>query len=276
MIDTDNYAAAGIEIIWLPAGEPHVKMPFYDVPHVHIYAKLRNASDVLAFMAVCSALENQGVDRHVLMPYLPGGRQDRVQEGGSFTAEMFARLLAPAVSTLTAVDIHSTKAALVYAQELDLHALPLEPIAKNLLSTTTYDALIVPDEGAVERCEGLAEYLDIDNLIYCTKQRDPDTGRVVVEVEDAAYPDRLIVTDDICDGGATFLQIAEQIHAVNPDIEIDLFVTHGIFSKGFDELSKQYNHIFTTDSFFVRPETEPPVPVSWSNLFYAYIESLTP
>ena len=286
MIDTDNYAAAGIEVIWLPAGEPHVKMKAFEVPHVHMYAKLRNSEDVLAFLAVCSALEHQGVDRHVFMPYLPGGRQDRVQSNGCFTAQMFARLLTPAVTTLTAIDIHSDAAAMAYGKELPLHVLPLEPIVKNLLKTTptTYDALIIPDAGAVPRGESLAKYLGIKEIIYCTKRRDSDTGEVIVE----SFPDewvmdglnRLLLADDICDGGGTFLQIADQIHAFNSDMQIDLFVTHGIFSKGFDLIDERFNHIFTTDSFFRLTEEQSnkasQTPKSWSNLFYAYTESLTP
>lgn len=286
MIDTDNYGAAGIEVIWLPAGEPHVKMKALEAPHAHIYAKLRSNADVLAFLAVCNALEHQGVERHVFMPYLPGGRQDRVQENGCFTAQMFARLFAPAVTTLTAVDVHSNAAAMAYGQELALHVLPLEPIAKNLLKTvpSTYDALIIPDAGAVPRGESLAQYLGIKEVIYCRKRRDSNTGEVIVE----SFPDewvidgldRLLLADDICDGGGTFLQIADQVHAFNSDIQIDLFVTHGIFSKGFDELDKRFKHILTTDSFFRLTEeqlTNPGlIPKSWSNLFYNYIESLTP
>ena len=286
MIDTDNYGAAGIEVIWLPAGEPHVKMKERETPHAHIYAKLRSSADVVAFMAVCSALENQGVNRHVFMPYLPGARQDRVQANGCFTAEMFARMFAPAVTTLTAVDIHSNAAAMAYGNKLDLHVLPLEPIAKSLLESRsmTYDALVVPDAGAISRGESLAAYLGIKELIYCQKYRDPDTGAVKIEAFDNDWSidadSRLLIADDICDGGGTFLQIADQIHAVDDQIDIDLFVTHGIFSQGFDELDKRFKHILTTDSFFRLTEeqsTNPGlVPKSWSNLFYNYIESLTP
>ena len=37
-------------------------------------------------------------------------------------------------------------------------------------------------------------------------------------------------------------------------LNLNLYVTHGIFSKGFDELTRWFDHIYTTDSFFPLPE----------------------
>ena len=54
----------------------------------------------------------------------------------------------------------------------------------------------------------------------------------------------LIVVDDICDGGYTFIQLAQVIkeeYGFTGDLH--LVVTHGIFSKGFDDLNKYYTSI---------------------------------
>jgi ribose-phosphate pyrophosphokinase len=54
-----------------------------------------------------------------------------------------------------------------------------------------------------------------------------------------------VIIDDICDGGATFLSIAEKINAKH----LTLIVTHGIFSKGFSALEKRFNEIIVSDSY---------------------------
>ncbi len=56
-----------------------------------------------------------------------------------------------------------------------------------------------------------------------------------------------VVVDDICDGGATFIALAQVIKVAQPDTTIDLYVTHGIFSKGVDELLKYYGTIYTSN-----------------------------
>ena len=54
-----------------------------------------------------------------------------------------------------------------------------------------------------------------------------------------------MIIDDICDGGATFLAIAEQIKPKH----MTLIVTHGVFSKGFAVLEKKFDEIIVSDSY---------------------------
>ena len=65
-----------------------------------------------------------------------------------------------------------------------------------------------------------------------------------------------IIIDDICDGGATFINIAVKIKEYfdNQDYngyqpKIYLIVTHGIFSKGVSELSNYFDGIYCTNSY---------------------------
>jgi len=54
--------------------------------------------------------------------------------------------------------------------------------------------------------------------------------------------------DDICDGGGTFLGLATALKEKNAG-KLSLIVSHGIFSKGFEELNKSFDTVFTTNSF---------------------------
>jgi ribose-phosphate pyrophosphokinase len=281
LIDTDNYAASGIEVIWFAGGEPHVKATYeQDFPHAHIYAKIRSAADLLALAAVCSSLECRGIKRHIFMPYLPGARQDRVQLGGALTAEVYARMIASMATTLTAVDVHSQDAVSIYHENMDgFRLLDHVPLVK-AASTVYYDVVLAPDKGAVARASAVAGEFPNASVLFCEKIRDPQTGHITIRVPDDDLlfnAERILIPDDICDGGATFMLAGRQIIEMNPAAQLDLWVTHGIFSKGL-ELLDMFDNVMTTDSF-VRPDTlEVPEGMTFTtvHLVNYYLESLTP
>ena len=62
----------------------------------------------------------------------------------------------------------------------------------------------------------------------------------------------MIIIDDICDGGATFINIAKELRKpgyMYKDNKIYLIVTHGIFSKGTTKLSQYFDGIYCTNSY---------------------------
>lgn len=282
LIDTDDYAASGIEIIWFPGGEPHVKASYeLDFPHAHIYAKVRSAEDLLALAAVCSSLECRGIERHIFMPYLPGARQDRVQLGGALTAEVYARMIAAMATTLTAIDVHSQAAADIYHENMNgFRILDHVPLVK-AATKTKYDVILAPDKGAVARASAVAEEFPNSSVLFCEKVRDPHTGQISIKVPSDDYrlleAGSILIPDDICDGGATFMLAGRQIVELNPAAQLDLWVTHGIFSKGF-ELLDMFDNIMTTDSF-AKPEylfIPDSMALTLVHLTNYYLESLRP
>jgi ribose-phosphate pyrophosphokinase len=90
-------------------------------------------------------------------------------------------------------------------------------------------------------------------VITCTKIRDNDGKLTKTHIPLSNLGNKkLVIIDDICDGGATFLNIAKTIkeHYVGVDEpKIYLIVTHGIFSKGFNELNKYFDGIYCTNSY---------------------------
>lgn len=55
----------------------------------------------------------------------------------------------------------------------------------------------------------------------------------------------ILIVDDICDGGATFMLLTKDLYKRGAK-SINLFVTHGIFSKGLKPLKEAgINRIFT-------------------------------
>jgi ribose-phosphate pyrophosphokinase len=122
---------------------------------------------------------------------------------------------------------------------------PLRLVA-NQFPQNPWDAVIAPDKGGVARANEMAESLHT-GVVYGSKVRDVTTGRLTgfdVSVEAGGH---YLVSDDICDGGGTFVGLGELIR--EQGATADLYVSHGIFAKGTTELKKFYNTIYTTDSF---------------------------
>ncbi len=111
--------------------------------------------------------------------------------------------------------------------------------------------LVSPDEGASKWVKGLANLAK--EVLQCSKVREPGTGRITdVSVPESAWLQSVpaaVIVDDLCDGGATFIQIAGALRDRKPDLRIILAVTHGIFSKGFDVFNGLIDRIYCTNSF---------------------------
>lgn len=261
-IDTDSYSNCGIEVFQFPGGEWHANVPRWRTKIVHIFAKIRTWDDMGKLLVVGSALSSQGVDIHVFAPYLSGARQDRNPHGMTpLTSAMYGKLFGTFATSVTCVDIHSSAAREAFADGFGFQprVMPAAPMLEFLIKDKP-DAVIAPDKGSVERANAAADYLQCQ-VIQCDKKRDFETGKlsgfmVPAHVRDSYKPDaRFLIVDDICDGGGTFIGLLEEFRKLMPDAPVDLYVTHGIFSKGLDPLH-QFDNIYTTNSFYQPPESD--------------------
>ena len=109
-----------------------------------------------------------------------------------------------------------------------------------------YVGVIAPDKGAVARAEHVADALHLP-LFKATKERDFETGKLShFAVEPLPEAGRLLVVDDICDGGGTFCGLAEAAGVGRE--RLSLWVSHGIFSGKANQLRDYYSTVYTTDS----------------------------
>ena len=110
--------------------------------------------------------------------------------------------------------------------------------------------LICPDAGALKKTYAISKAFGGLEVVECSKIRDVSDGSIKgVTVHDNDLSGRnCVIFDDICDGGRTFIEIAKELRLLACH-EITLYVSHGIFSKGFIELKKFINHVYTTIPF---------------------------
>lgn len=239
---------------------------------VQIKSRLNNFQDLELIIAATKSLRNLGVKEiHLYTPYFLGSRSDRQFEEGS--NNYLRDVICPIINSLefesvTVLDPHSDvlEACLNnFKKESNLELLnfTLERLfggnfkysAEKLQKKFNNVILVSPDAGASKKIYKIAEQIGYKgDIITCSKDRDIEgkLTRTVVPGHEIKAQDYIII-DDICDGGATFINIAKELQrkwkGLNHTPKIYLVVTHGIFSKGFEELSKYFDGIYCTNSY---------------------------
>jgi ribose-phosphate pyrophosphokinase len=234
-------------------GEPHIKInPDFDTSQsVTITHRLNSFNDVGLLLVTVDALRRMLVEKiNLFIPYFPAARQDRVMvKGEPLTAKVYAELLNTLkLNKITVFDAHSevTPALLNNCEAISNHRF----IQEVLKQTRKECLLISPDGGALKKIYKVSEYLGGVPVVECSKSRDVTTGKLKgfkVYADDLEGKDCLIV-DDICDGGGTFIGLAEELKKKNCG-DIYLAVSHGIFSQGFEKFQPAFKKLFTTDTF---------------------------
>jgi len=248
-----------------PAGEVSVRvddslaeslMGDDDASSIRITARLHNSEDILTLMMLHNALISMGYRNNfinLVMPYVPYARQDRIcNPGEPFSIKVFANLInSMKFETVLIIDPHSDVTSalingveIVTKKEIFLNWFALEDLTNRAI-------LVSPDAGSNKQVADLAKCFNYDSFIRADKIRDVNTGDIT---ETVVYSgdirnENVLIVDDICEGGRTFIELAKVLRSKNAG-EIHLYVTHGIFSKGIEALyDAGITKIWTTDSY---------------------------
>lgn len=221
---------------------------------VVIKSRLNNFEDLELIVCMSNLLRNVGYGQvRLFVPYFLGSRSDRkFHENG---LNYIKQVISPIINALkfdkvTVIDPHSTTIEACVNNFEEITNQHLLEFSLNTINSKEYH-LISPDAGSNKKIYDLAKKIGYaGEIIRCDKLRDIPTSKIVETIiysEDLQGKDCFVV-DDICDGGRTFLELGEALKKKNCG-KLYLVVTHGIFSKGFDELNKYYDMIFTTNSY---------------------------
>ncbi len=241
-----------------PDGQVHAIPELTMSKSATIKARIRNGDELLTVLLVNDALRFNGVKEVNLdIVYMLGARMDRrMTRGEPFTLKVVADCLKGKFDRITVLDPHSEVTnALLDSQPI--HATKYVREVLNRLGWSPKDSvgLVIPDAGATHRDEDMNIELGGYQLIQCLKVRDPATGKLtgfkVLGRND--LPPKVLIVDDLCDGGGTFAGLADKLHQYGVKW-VGLYVTHGVFSKGYS--IEGIDHSFTTTSY--RPREEVP------------------
>lgn len=257
------------DIILYPAGEMQVRIKpeyieeielskeiivnarvtqFDDISHKEISVAYQ-ATNLMGLLLLSDAVHgiNPKAKQILNIPYLPYARADRrFTDGDCHGLATFGQFLRMTeFREIRTLDVHNFKAADAFIDNL-VNIKPTELI-EAAIQEFKPEVLLFPDEGALKRYDtyGLPAY-------GASKKRNPVTG----EFEGFTVPPilnrRIMIIDDICDGGGTFAGIAAAYDGIpwpeyRPPAQFGLYVTHGIFSKETAPLVR-FERIYTTNS----------------------------
>lgn len=228
-----------------PDGEVQITLgEFSHKDEIIVFCRITNAEELFILMQVCDILRRHGMRFSIQIYYLMSMRMDRVMD---FNRPFSLSIVCEVLDRLGADYI------MVYC----LHSLEIKRLIKSTevielssILKTDYEKyqIIFPDEGARNR------YIDvpIGKHIFGKKTRDLTTGKITsIELENPEDIDGrpLLIRDDLCDGGGTFIGLAEAIRKINPDLELNILVDHMVNPKGIENLSKNFNHVWFTNSY---------------------------
>jgi len=223
-------------------GEVNVKVSDPQVSQINMNIKSSNDFFALA-LTVDVIRRKNGSDYpiYLTMPYVPYARQDRVcHEGEALSIAVFASLLnSLKLKRVTICDPHSDVApALINNVCVVSQAMCFLSVCDDLTNYT----IVSPDAGARKKSYEVAK-LTNSAVIEAEKKRGGD-GRVIESViyDELVPADKYVVVDDICDYGGTFISLAKTLRQKTKQPLI-LYVTHGIFAAGYEELLKHYDEI---------------------------------
>jgi len=240
-------------------GEPHIKIleDLSQKDEVTITTRIQSFNDIGMLLIAADALKRMGIQKlNLVLPYFPGARQDRIMvTGEALTVKVYADILnGVGFQKVMILDPHSevTPAVLNNVKVISNHA-----FVKECLKDEKDYLLISPDGGALKKIYKVAQFLGSKPVIECSKKRDVETGKLsgFRVYEEDLQGKTCVIVDDICDGGGTFLGLAEELKKKNCG-KLILIVTHSIFSKGLEQLTEVFDHVFSTDSFADFENTE--------------------
>ena len=252
-----------VTIYKFSGGELHVKLPEPLIQHIYnrdivdIHVRMNSSDAIMATLLVTDAIRQLCIVNPIIdliMDYTPYARQDRLcDKGEAFSLKVLAGLInSQNYNSVFVLDAHSDVAPALINNCFNMSAesaiLRDETMVK-LFEENDF-VFVAPDAGAGKKVFKITKAISDKvgkefPLVQALKVRNPQTGQII---STEVYSDELngkhcMIFDDICDGGRTFIELSKVLREKGAT-SVSLYVSHGIFSAGFDELRQHINHIY--------------------------------
>lgn len=230
-----------------------------------LICRVQNSDEVMQLVLAKEIIDRRcpKAFKQLVIPYFPYARQDRVmQPNEAFSLKAFANIInSLKFDDIITYDTHSnvTDALVNNLRVVQQHEIIVRFLGIQEWVNENQPIIIAPDAGAVKKAEKVAEYLKRP-LVTATKHRNVTNGKLSFGgISDTHLIDgkNILIVDDICDGGGTFVLLADYLRK-NFGRGVDkiaLYVTHGIFSKGYDCFEGLIDRLYSTNTFL--PERLP-------------------
>lgn len=218
---------------------------------LHIKAYAESLDDVMVIAQIKDIVER--ISQHPLTYILTVtspiySRYDRVMlddSSDSFSAKVFANFInSVGFDIVSLVDCHSSVLINHINNCFDIEQSNCLDSVLSYYKVNNQYYTIAPDKGAVKKNP-------VADIVF-NKVRDLPTGKILgMEIVSNTYPveqerDSFIVVDDLCEGGGTFLGVAQGfVSHYSRDTNLSLYITHGLLTNNaVSKLMKYYRDIY--------------------------------
>jgi len=195
--------------------------------------EFENEGELMHVAQLGDLLHSVHSENSLHMPFLPYGRQDKkVRNDRTFALRTFCSILnTMPYKSITTFDAHSK---LSMSLGVVVNTRPIDEV-REAISNSECNFACLPDSGAFDKYNS---YLGME-FFGLNKTRNQLTGELKMEQMAGDYikDKSVLIVDDICDGGGTFILAAKNMFEAGAK-EVYLYVSHGIFSKGTDILKE--------------------------------------
>lgn len=222
-----------IEVVKFPNGESLIKNTgvLKDIKQledaIEMTLKFENDEDLMHMIFIKKHLDEMNLDTILKIPYLPYSRMDRTEGKNVFTLKYICSLINNLnFKKVIVYEPHSdVSTALLDRCEVVNSTLEYLEKLTQILNFNSDDYIFFPDQGAEKR---YSKHVKGFNLLTGIKERDFETGwikKLDVVGEKPNKDFRVIILDDLCSRGGTFMMSAKKLKELGAK-EIYLVVTH--------------------------------------------------
>lgn len=230
-----------------PDGEAQITLKeFTRKDTIKVMCRITNVDELFLVKQVFDILDRNDVVYDVFISYPMGMRMDRVMDfNRPFTLKIVANILKSSnAREFEILEPHSSRTYREFGT--------YEKSMPEVLNRLDGYQIVIPDAGAKDRYEDVFFYDYPADTIFCSKVRDIETGEILrIQVDNPeVISDRpMMILDDLCDGGGTFLGIAEAIRIIKPDAKLNINIVHAVNGVGLQRLSDAFDHVYITNSY---------------------------
>jgi len=256
------------EKVTYPAGETHIRFRTgVCMDGYTILAEARDFTDLCNIVVADRVAKRHGVSPTWFVPYFPFARDDRRNTSYDGEELHLAMEMVKEIDIIIA-DPHSDVAG-------HLPHIPQSSSVSAFIGAGLFNGdpvIMIPDQGATKKAYSWTGMVPDCEVVQAGKVRDTATGNLSgfrLEVPDSfSFDNRpVVIVDDICDGGGTFLGLADEVIDQYGAGELRLGVTHGLFTRGVACLLDRFEMVM---SFSDRPGPSyagRAVHISWQELY---------
>lgn len=227
-----------------------------------IKERINSYEDLMFVRSIAEIIQSHpdlpGTEKFTLnIPCLFGQRSDRrFSEDNSFDLKLIAEIINDCkFKRVEIFDPHSDVALAMINNSVRVSSFGYvqkaasDLVERKLLEDGHYGkgdlVLVSPDAGAYKKVFDYGTQLGLP-VMAAVKHRDLEGNVELKFIGDVSGKDCLIV-DDLCDGGYTFIVLADALRKQGAR-RVYLYISHGLFSKGFAPLFDKIDHIYCTNS----------------------------